>query len=421
MVMTHRGVGRIRFTMLETLRQFGQEQLDHAGDSEALFARHAEHYMAMVETECAELFSAKEAETWDHLDREWSNIRAAFETLLNSGERDKAATLILDLGHYACLAMRFELFEWLDDVAADPLEERADAGALLGLQAMRSYLTVHPDLVTSAQRGLELDPTDRFGFCRLALSAEYLNNVHDPAESGTVTSEWLEHIDGSILPAVVWAHGMRTFQLALYEPAEAEAAAQARRLREIAHRTESATVAALASWAEGLVTAVDDREQAIRIWDEGLDRARSVHPVHLVVHLIVGLVIHFSAGRGDLVDVLRRSRAILAEALAQHYLAGSSHLLGVVAIVLARAGDPEEGARLLGAMEANGHLPRANATRAIQTALGDGTDAAKAAGIHLSTIEAGTEAVAALDKAIAGVGHVTGSDALAALDRAAKR
>ncbi len=404
MVMTQRGVGRIRFTMLETLRQFGQEQLDQSGDSETLFRRHADHYAGMVEVDCGQLLSSKEAEIWDHLDREWSNIRAAFDTILVHGELDKAATLILDLGHYASLAMRFELFEWLDDLAAEPLEDRADAGALFGLQAMRSYLTVLPGLVTFAQRGLELDPVDHYGFCRLALAAEYLNNVHDPTESGAVTRDWLEHLDDSILPAVVWARAMRTFQLALYEPSEQEAAVQARRLREIAHRTESATVSALASWAEGLVAAIDDREQAIQIWDVGLDRARSVHQVHLVVHLIVGLIIHFNAGTGDLLDVLRRSRAIIAEALEQHYLAGSSHLLGVVAIVLARAGEPEQGARLLGAMEANGHLPRTNATRAIEAALGDATESAKAAGIHLSTSEAAADAVAALDKAIAAAG-----------------
>ena len=127
MVVSQRGVGRIRFTMLETLRQFGQEQLDVSGTSSTYFLRHADHYAEMAARNGDNLLCAGETDTWDHLTREWANIRAAFETKLTMRELDEAASLVLALGHFASFAMRFELFAWLDDLGSDPIEDRAEA------------------------------------------------------------------------------------------------------------------------------------------------------------------------------------------------------------------------------------------------------------------------------------------------------
>ncbi len=399
MVVSQRGVGRIRFTMLETLRQFGQEQLDVSGTSSAYFLRHADYYTEMAARHGDALLSADETDIWDHLTREWANIRAAFETKLTMRELDEAASLVLALGHFASFAMRFELFAWLDDLGSEPFEDRAEAGSLYGLKAVGAYLTVKPDVISLAETGLDMDPVDRHGFCRIALSAEYLNNLLDAEKSATVTEEWVDNLDEAVLGSRLWAHAMRAFHLAAFEPSPA-AAEQAVEVRMIADATGSATAAAIACWAEGLAASIADRDEAVRRWDVGLDKARSIHPVHLAVHLIVGLVIHFSASSDDLALVLKRCRDSLQEALEHHYLAGTSHLFGVTAIVLARAGDAHTGGRLLGAMEGNGHNPRANASRAISQALGAQASGCIDGGRHLSIKAAAAEARAALDAAI---------------------
>ena len=64
--------------------------------------------------------------------------------------------------------------------------------------------------------------------------------------------------------------------------------------------------------------------------------------------------------------VLDRCLTILEQAHEQHYLAGTSHLFGVTAIILARVDRAETGAELIGSMIANGHLPRGNAMRAME-------------------------------------------------------
>ena len=72
-----------------------------------------------------------------------------------------------------------------------------------------------------------------------------------------------------------------------------------------------------------------------------------------------------------MLGTLEGCREALSEALDQHYYAGASHLFGVTAIALSLAGDAQTGARLVGAMIENGHLPRRIAQRELEAALGD--------------------------------------------------
>ena len=158
---------------------------------------------------------------------------------------------------------------------------------------------------------------------------------------------------------------------------------------------------ALSRWAGGMVASFESIDAGLDEWSKGLDAARSLSDVHLLVHLIVGLELHFTASRGDLDDVLGRCLAILEQAHDQHYLAGTSHLFGVTAIILARVERAETGAQLLGSMVAHGHLPRGNARRAIEAALGESAAEFEARGQSLSTNAAAALACAELRAAIA--------------------
>jgi hypothetical protein len=81
-------------------------------------------------------------------------------------------------------------------------------------------------------------------------------------------------------------------------------------------------------------------------------------------------------------------------------MAGTSHLFGVTAIVLARAGRADIGARLLGSMQASGHIPRPNAMNAISRSIDGDLDRALAAGSGLSINAAAAIAIDALTDAI---------------------
>ncbi len=389
MVVSQRGVGHIRFGMLGTLRQFGQEQLD-AGSESALFRkRHGHYFREFAIVQSALLISDKEAEVWELLDREWANLRAAFDSMLVVGEFEAAAEMLLPLGWFASMSMRFEAFVWVDDLAtATDIMALPDAGSLWGMRALGAYFTVHPEALTLAEQGLAVDASDRFGYCRLAISAISLNNLHSAEVSDALTSAWLEHLtDDSPLASRMWAEGMRAFHLCSFGQM-ADAALPAQRLAALAARTDSATAHGVAHWAGGLVSAADDIGASSQQWKKGIDSARSLHAVHLVYHLIVGLILHFSAGRGEVKEVVAGCLDALEQANDQHYLAGTSHLFGVTAIALCRTGREGAGAQLLGAMEANGHFPRPNAIRAVDRALGEAAVAAKRPGRELSINEA---------------------------------
>jgi predicted ATPase/class 3 adenylate cyclase len=400
MVVTERGVGHIRFRMLGTLRQFGQEQLDAGGERDAVRHRHAAYFSDFAAAQAAAMFSAREPEVWDLLGRDWANIRSALETMLDDDDIDAAADLVVSLAWFAGFSMRFEALAWASELWPRIDDDHPRAGALLGMRALEAYFTADGDSVLLANRGLELDEVDAEGLCRATLAAVYLNNVHSAQDSAALTESWLKH-SGEGGPANrLWAEGFRTFHLCVHDPTP-EAADHVDALLALAATNGSATTMTIARWAQGLVTAISDRDRAMASWDQGLDAARSLNARHLGVHLLVGLQLHFAASHGELESTLQRCRDALQTALDQHYLAGTSHLFGVTAIVLSRADHAETGARLLGAMQANGHLPRANALRAINQAFGPETDRHLAEGGGMSIDDAAGLAIATLDRAIA--------------------
>ncbi len=400
MVVSQRRAGQVRFRLLGTLRQFGQEQLDASGDSSDYRLRHAAHYGALAKAQGGKLLTEGEAEVWETLNLDWANLRAAVEDLVAIGKPEKAASLILELGWYASFSMRFEIFTWVEELFTPPtVDDHPDIGSLLGLRAIGAYMTVDSRSVDYANRGLALDPSDRFGFCRQALAAESLNNVFDSEASDDLTMSWLTHLDDSTSPeSRLWAAGMRVFHICANNPSP-EAATIAAGLRRDAASSGSASAIALAHWASGMAASFDGIDRALTEWDAGLDSARSLSQNHLLVHLIVGLELHFTASHGDLHAVVDRCLESIIQARAQHYVAGTSHLFGVIAIVLARTDRAEIGARLLGAMTANGHVPRANAIRAIQRAVGDDVDQLMFGGSHLTISDASLLAIEALTAA----------------------
>lgn len=66
-----------RFMLLETVREFGLERLEDAGELEAVAERHTAHYVVFAEEAERNLQGPLEREWLKRLDAEWTNIRAA--------------------------------------------------------------------------------------------------------------------------------------------------------------------------------------------------------------------------------------------------------------------------------------------------------------------------------------------------------
>ncbi len=391
--------GHQRFRMLETLRQYAADELDGDGAAAEVRARHAAYYLELAQHEGDLLFGSTEPEVWRVLDAEWSNFRTALDTFEALDDLDNGAELVVALVWFAAMSMRFELFGWAEELlAAEGIESHQRYTDLCGAAAVGSYFTLDGQVQERAEAGLTADPSDPEGFCRCALAAVFLNNVHTPEASGELTSAWLA-TDPQRGGSKIWAHGFRTFHLCIHDPGSAMVQ-HAKVLSDLAASSGSISARCIAAWANGQVQSFTDLQLGIETWRDGRDWARSMPSSHLLDQLLVGLELHVMARRGELLSTLAGCRDALDEALNQHYYAGASHLFGVTAIALSRAGDAMTGARLVGGMIEHGHLPRRNAQRELESALGDRLDDLLELGRGLSVTQAGHLAIGALDGAL---------------------
>ena len=79
-----------RFSMLETIREFGQEQLEAGGDLDVVARRHAEHFLGLAVEAEPHLTADDQAEWLDRCDTEHANIGAALRWAIDVGEAARA-------------------------------------------------------------------------------------------------------------------------------------------------------------------------------------------------------------------------------------------------------------------------------------------------------------------------------------------
>jgi len=71
--------GEMRFVMLETLREFGQEQLEASGEQDTIRHRHANFFLVLAEQAEARLERAEQVQWINRMEQEHDNLRAALE------------------------------------------------------------------------------------------------------------------------------------------------------------------------------------------------------------------------------------------------------------------------------------------------------------------------------------------------------
>jgi predicted ATPase/class 3 adenylate cyclase len=92
--------GEPRFTMLETIREFGREQLAQGGEEDELLRRHALEFARFAEEADAGLRSDDQLLWFERLEAEHDNLRAAIESSLAAGDDETALRLGGSLGWF---------------------------------------------------------------------------------------------------------------------------------------------------------------------------------------------------------------------------------------------------------------------------------------------------------------------------------
>ena len=87
--------GTARFRMLETIREYAEEQLAARPEDAGRFRRaHAEHYVSRAEAAAAHVFGADQKAVLDAAERDHANVRAALAWATAHGEAVTAMRLV---------------------------------------------------------------------------------------------------------------------------------------------------------------------------------------------------------------------------------------------------------------------------------------------------------------------------------------
>jgi predicted ATPase/DNA-binding XRE family transcriptional regulator len=137
--------GERRFTILETVREFGLERLTSAGETHEAGSRHASYFVAMAQAGGAELASAAPGKWLARLESEQANLRAALTWLRDRGETAAGLRLASALrGFWRLRNMSADGRQWHEAFLAQPMAEEVPtpdriaalrwAGELAGLE-----------------------------------------------------------------------------------------------------------------------------------------------------------------------------------------------------------------------------------------------------------------------------------------------
>jgi predicted ATPase len=116
LLIADRSSGRTRFSMLETIRQFAEEQLVAVGAASEVRAAHS-RYFAGREADIMALWdSPRQREAFDWFIRELANLRTAFRWAADQGDLDVAATLATYVGLLGAWVQTNEPTAWAEEL-----------------------------------------------------------------------------------------------------------------------------------------------------------------------------------------------------------------------------------------------------------------------------------------------------------------
>jgi predicted ATPase/class 3 adenylate cyclase len=116
LLIADRSSGRTRFSMLETIRQFAEEQLVARGEASEIRAAHS-RYFAGREADILALWdSPRQREAYDWLTLELANLRPAFRWATEQGDLDVAATIASYAGWLGVMVQTLEPITWAEEL-----------------------------------------------------------------------------------------------------------------------------------------------------------------------------------------------------------------------------------------------------------------------------------------------------------------
>jgi predicted ATPase len=116
LLVADRSAGRTRFSMLETIRQFAEEQLVARGEASEIRAAHS-RYFAGREADILALWDGpRQREAYDWFAIELANLRTAFRWAADQGDLDVAAPIATYVGWLCGAVQTLEPIAWAEEL-----------------------------------------------------------------------------------------------------------------------------------------------------------------------------------------------------------------------------------------------------------------------------------------------------------------
>ena len=347
----------VRYTQLETLRQFGADRLRDQLQAAEVHEAHLRVFVDVAEAGAEGLDTADEGSWADRLELDLGNLRVALHAAVASDDHDSALRLVTAVSEWAFRRIRYEVVDWAETVVGmvggegHPLSPTA-----LAVVAYGSFVRGELDrAIGLAEEAVEL--RDGLGVPSCGLPERVLGNALFYRGDHAEAMAWIarlgevaecEESDVQIAHARYMASVART---SVGDPQGGRDLAVS--ATEAAERSGSATSGAQAAYATGLAAAAFDVDVAIGAFDAAAELAATVGNRWMKAFAMTEAM-WLRAGRGETTTALVGYRQVVETWFQGGDWANQWLSLRHLAGIFAEIGRDEEAALLFGAVAAAG-------------------------------------------------------------------
>jgi len=259
-----------RYRLLETLRQFGEEQLIASGEGGQVLDRHVQWFAGFMRDAWTGFWSSDDAPWIRAIGHEFENLRAAVHTAIDNEDRDAVGALLKPLYWWAWESLRYEVGDWAEAALALTPEPPYARAVAVHLHAQGGRI----DDATRLASGMDcsentdfdeagLQATTRWSVAAILASADIDDVIQRAVESVACTGNQ------------AWATTLKSIEatFAVMAGRMNEAKRIAAKALGAAEETGNTTALSWAYLATGLAYSVSDPELALRNHDRSYELA----------------------------------------------------------------------------------------------------------------------------------------------------
>jgi predicted ATPase/DNA-binding SARP family transcriptional activator len=351
--------GRVRYRLLETLRDYGADRLAEAGETEPVQRRHRDFFLALADDWWKQSGGAAlRIEPWTRGGEvEQDNFRAALDWSLLRSEHGPAARMIGALWLYWWYAGHFDVRDWLERVVAgsagsdDPLHLHLLVALAIKMEEDgdgQGAVVLAREAMTLGER---LGDPDAIALARVILGVRLLSAGHRDEAQQVLETALAESAAAGLSPNVGFAHhDLGWIAMAEGDPVRAKAHFE-QALTAVRNEAGSCLkVHCLAALAP-VAALTGEPERARTLAAEAVGGARLLQLRRILVMALVRAAetAVLTGDDDEARDLVRELLAHLAEIGSRRWVADAVEL---AALVLERDGQAQPAARLIGACAA---------------------------------------------------------------------